>query len=201
MKKLSSLLFISLFMISISCDDNSTDGGYYTNRLIPFKLNNSWEYVHFIYDTSGGILGQNTHLTKVIKDTVISKTHFYAYGNWGDYYTTNGDGVWFYLFYQNGTEEHYLYYKYPCKTNDTYSFPFGRPPAIVTVLSTNKSVQVEAGTYSCILYRFDLEGTDSYSNFYISPGIGIVKTEHYQTSSHDKIYKSSEERLLSYQFN
>jgi hypothetical protein len=201
MKKFGIFLFISLFIVSISCDDNSTDGGYYTNGLIPFKLNNSWEYVHFIYDTSGNIRGQDTTLTEVVRDTVISKTHFYAYGNWGDYYTTNGDGVWIYLFYQNGNEEHYLYYKYPCKTNDTYSFPLGRPPAIVTVLSIDKNVQVEAGAYSCILYRFDLEGIDSYSNFYISPGIGIVMYEHYETSPQNKIYKSSEERLLSYQLN
>jgi hypothetical protein len=109
--------------------------------------------------------------------------------------------VWLYEFHILEPEEHSLYLKYPCKQSDTYSFTLGRPPAAVSILSTNKNVQVEAGTFSCILYRFDLEGLDSYHDYYVAPGIGIVKVESYRPKVSGAFFKSAEARLVSYHLN
>lgn len=201
MKKLGIFFFIGLVLVSYSCDDSTTNS-YFPNRLIPFKLNNSWEYVHFFYDTSGNVISLDTTITQVVKDTVISGIRFYKYGNYSiDHYTTKEDGIWLYEFHLDSTEEHSLYFKYSCKKGDTYPFILGRPHAVVSILSTNQSVQVEAGTFSCILYRFDLEGLDSYLNIYIAPGIGIVKYENFQARKSGTIYKRAEERLVSYHLN
>jgi hypothetical protein len=189
-------------LISYSCDDGTTNS-YFPNSLIPFKLNNSWESVHFLYDSSGIPFYADTHVTQIVKDTVISGIRFYKYEKYSiDHYTTKPDGIWLYEFhFVDSTEEHSLYFKYPCKQGDTYTFTLGRPHAVVTVISTNQNVQVEAGTFSCILYRFDLEGLDSYLDFYAAPGVGIVKVESYSPKVSGTIYKSSEERLLSYHLN
>lgn len=201
MKSGTIFLFISLIILSYSCDDSTTNS-YFATRLIPFKLNNSWESVHFYYDSSGNVIDTLNTVDTILKDTVISGMRFYSYGSLIYYYTNKDDGVWLYEFSFGGTEEHYLYFKYPCNKGDTYPFPFGRPHAVVSIISTNQSVQVEAGTFSCILYRFDLEGLDSYLNIYIAPGIGIVKAESYQPRrSGSTFYKSSEERLVSYHLN
>jgi hypothetical protein len=202
MKKLSIFFFIWLMLVSYSCDDSTTNS-YFATSLIPFKLNNSWESVHFLYDSSGIPFYADTHVTQIVKDTVISGTRFYKYGKYSiDHYTAKADGIWLYEFHLDSTEEHSLYFKYPCKKGDTYPFTLGRPHAVVSILSTNQSVQVEAGTFECILYRFDLDGLDSYLDFYAAPGIGIVKAESYQSRrSGGTIYKNSEERLLSYHLN
>lgn len=202
MKLSCFFLIISLTMLNYSCDENSTEGNF-SDNLIPFKLNNSWEYVHFLYDSSGNVISLDTAITQIVKDTVISGIRFYKYGiNSIDHYTTKEDGVWLYFFhFVDSTEEHSLYFKYPCKNGDTYSFTLGRPHALVSIISTNQSVEVEAGIFTCILYRFDLEGLDSYINIFIAPGIGIVKYENYQKRTTNTIYKFAEERLLSYHLN
>jgi hypothetical protein len=201
MKELSIFLFIGLIIVSYSCDDNSTDG-YFSQELIPFKLNNSWESVHFLYDSLGNVLGTFNNVGTILKDTVISEMRFYSYGSSIFYYTNKNDGVWLYEFPSGGPEEHYLYFKYPCNKGDTYPFTFGRPHSVVYILSTNQSVQVEAGTFKCILYHFDLDSLDSYNDIYIAPGVGTVKAEHYESRRPGGIiYKSSEERLVSYHLN
>ncbi len=197
--KIISLFIIVCLLIFYSCSENSTEGNVDSNILIPFKVGNNWEYKGIYYDTLGNVIDTHNTVEQIIKDTIISNMHFYTYDNWGVYYTIKEDGVWMYLFYQNGTEEHYLYDKYPCKTNDTYSFPFGRPPAIVTVLSTNQSIQVEAGTFSCILYHFQFDSLNSYNNIYIAPGIGIIKYEHFQGRQSSTAYKTIESNLIRYQ--
>ena len=201
MKRLSIFLFSCLIIVSNSCDDNSTDS-YFSKNLIPFKLNNSWESVHFLYDSSGIAFYSDTIVTQIVKDTVISGIRFYKYGKYSiDHYTTKPDGIWLYFFHFDSTEEHSLYFKYPCEQGNTYTFTLSRPPAVVSVLSTNHSVQVEAGTFSCILYRFDLEGLDSYHDFYVAPGVGIVKAESYRPKVSGTFFKSAEDRLLSYHLN
>lgn len=201
MKKSIIFLFISLIAVNSSCDDSTTNS-YFTNSLIPFKLNNSWENVHFLYDSSGIPLYVDTTVAQIVIDTVISGTHFYKYGKYSIYhYTTKEDGIWEYEFHLDSTEKHSLFLKYPCKQGDTYTFTLGRPPAVVSILSTNQNIQVEAGTFSCILYRFDLEGLDSYLNFYVAPGVGIVKAESYRPKVSGTFFKSAEERLLSYHLN
>ncbi|MBK9098703.1 MAG: hypothetical protein IPM14_11425 [bacterium] len=202
MKKSIIFLFISLIAVSSSCDDSTTNS-YFPNSLIPFKLNNSWESVHFLYDSSGIPFYTDTIVAQIVKDTVISGIRFYKYGLYSiDHYTSKDDGIWLYFFhFVDSTEEHSLYFKYPCKQGDTYNFTLGRPHAVVTVLSTNQNIQVEAGTFSCILYRFDLEGLDSYHNYYIAQGVGIVKAESYRSKVSGTFFKSAEDRLLSYHLN
>lgn len=199
MKMLFIFLFISLMIIIYSCNESSTDGNSDVSSLIPFKLNNSWEYEHLIYDSSGNVFADTT-ITQVIKDTTIFNIHFYKYDNSVIHYTTKEDGIWMYFILDTGNEEHCLYFKYPCKTGDTYPFTLGRPPAIVSILSTNQNIQVEAGTFSCILYHFEFDSL-GYTNFYIAPGIGIIKNEVFEQRINSTSFKLSEERLLSYHLN
>lgn len=200
MKKSFTFLIACLIIISYSCDENSTGEYSDAKGLIPFKLNNSWEYLNIISDSSGNVIGTDTITMRIIKDTIISNIHFYKYDNSVLHLTSKQDGIWIY-FISDSIEEYYLEYKYPCKTGDTYSFLYGRPPAVVSVVLTSTNVQVEAGTFSCILYRFDLDGLDSYNDIYIAPGVGIVKIEHYEARISSAIYKSSERRLISHHLN
>jgi hypothetical protein len=197
MKLAFVFLIATLIILNYSCNENSTDSNY-SDSLIPFKLNNSWEYLHFIYDTSGNVMDTYTATERIIKDTIISDIHFYKYDNSVRHLTSKQDGIWMYFISDTGVDESSLYYKFPCKTGDIYNVTIGRPPAVASVLSTNDNVTVESGTFNCILYRFDFDMNDSYHNIYISPGIGIIKYEHYQARTTGTVYKSTEERLLSY---
>ena len=124
--------------------------------------------------------------------------HLFSYGGDRFYSANREDGLWNYSFDYYGSEEHYLYLKYPCRAGDTYDYPAGRPPGVVTVVSTNESIQVKAGTFSCILYRFDFEEIVSHLNIYAAPGIGIVKSEHFSRGDISASYKDWEDHLLEY---
>jgi hypothetical protein len=76
----------------------------------------------------------------------------------------------------------------------------GRPPAAVSVLSTNQNIQVEAGTFSCIFYHFEFDSL-GYTDFYIAPEIGIIKNEVFEQRINNTPFKRLEERLLSYHLN
>ena len=199
MKLPFAFLIVSLTLLNYSCNENSTDSNS-SDSLIPFKLNNSWEYSHFIYDTSGNVMGTFTATERIIKDTIISDIHFYKYDNSARHLTSKQDGIWMYFISDTGVGESSLYYKFPCKAGDIYNVTIGRPPAVASVLSTNDTVTVEAGTFNCILYRFEFD-IDHFSNTYIAPGIGIIKHEFFEKYQTIATFKRSEERLLSYHLN
>ena len=200
MKRISFFVIGSLIII-YSCNENSTGINPAGDNIIPLKVGNSWKMEVSFYDSLGNVFYVDTSTSQIMKDTLISGLHLFSYGGDIFYYANREDGLWSYEFHLSGEEVSYLYYKYPCKSGDTYSVTVGRPPAVVTVVSKNETVQVEAGTFSCILYRFDFEEIASHINIYAAPGIGIVKSEHFSRGDISASYKDWEDHLLEYQVN
>ena len=165
---------------------------------MPLKLGNYWKMEHTLYDSLGNVFYIDTTSQEVVRDTLLNNVHLFSFGSYKYYYTNNADGLWDYIFDSSGNEEHYLYLKYPCKAGDIYDYQTGRPPVVVTVVSTNETVQVKAGSFSCILYRFDFPEIPSHTNIYATSGIGIVKSE---TFSKGNTYQDGESQLLEYQIN
>jgi len=198
MKATILIIMISLFFCFF-CSEHSTEGNSSANNLIPFKVGNYWEYKTILYDTLGNIRDIHYGTSRIIKDTVIFNLHFYKYDNSTIHFITKEDGIWIYKISYTGDEEHSLYLKYPCKTGDTYRFTLGRPPCEVSVLSTKQQVQVEAGTFSCIVYHFKLDSMEAYNNYYYAPGVGEVKGEVFDGRVTSTTYKSSESQLIRYQ--
>jgi hypothetical protein len=197
--KIISLFIIVCLLIFYSCSENSTEGNVDSNILIPFKVGNNWEYKNIYYDTLGNVIDTHNTVEQIIKDTVIFNLLFYKYDNSPAHLTYKKDGIWFYEIVDSVIEEQSLYLKYPCKTGDTYRFSIGRPPSDVSIISTAQNVQVEAGTFSCILYHFKHDSINGYNNLYVAPGIGTIKYEHFYGRQSSTIYKTSESTLIRYQ--
>jgi len=199
MKIVCVFLFISIVITCYSCSENSTESNPNNISLIPFKLNNYWEYAHIIYDSGGNIIISDSALYKVDKDTFFLNQRYFGYEDSRFYYTNKNDGLWMYELIGDSVKNG-IYLKYPCNVGDSYVFIFGRP-LNVTVTSLNEKVTVEAGTFSCIQYRFRYTPTSPYSYTYVAPGVGIIKSDGFQESEDSSIYKSWEESLLEYQLN
>ena len=195
MIKFNRNLFIVAILLSNSCSDFLSDSNN-SIALIPFKLNNQWEYADTKYDSSGNIWLADTIIYRVDKDTIINNQRLYRYDSYF-FYTIKSDGIWMYEFIGDSTRQT-LFLKYPCNIGDTYLFTFGRPNT-VTVTSLNEKVTVEAGEYSCIKYHFEYYPSSPYVNIYVKPGLGIIKQESFSGDKYYPDYKTGEESLLRYQ--
>ena len=197
--RLSFLFLISCVIINYSCTENSTGVILGGDNIMPLKLGNYWKMEHTLYDSFGNVFYIDTTSQQVVRDTLLNNVHLFSFGSYKYYYTNNADGLWDYIFNSSGNEEHYLYLKYPCKAGDIYNYSITRPDAVVTVVSTNETVPIKAGSFSCILYRFDFPEIVAHTNIYATPRIGIIKYEHFSRGDIATSYKDIEEQLLEYQ--
>lgn len=173
-----------------------------TRAFYPLTRGNTWSYV-----VSPNLLrGQDSiDVQTVVRDTVIDAQTWsfltYTYGNprnrFGMWYRNSDQGLW--MLYSPSPV---LYYRYPCQPGDTYPGPAGIDT--IRVVSTQLQLSVPAGTFTCILYERSITQYFSsgpftfYTDSYVSPGTGEVKTEFYSADSTKVKYLSSTHTLIAY---
>lgn len=158
--------------------------------ILPLKVGNKWYYQWKKYDFYGTITSDSSGSVSIKKDTTINNDLCFLYGK-NSYFTEKSNGI--YIYYKNYANP-YLYFKYPANTGDNYN-P-GPGSMFTSVVSTNISTSVPAGTFNCYNYKVLYIGSISefYYNYYMAPYIGIVKTELYYKVS-GKYYKVNSEEL------
>ena len=180
---------IILIAILVSGCSNSASNGVASGVLMPLTYNNNWTYGSVSTDSVTG----KPYFTDTVSDTVkytifsikslwsgVVSTNDSEIGVPGRYYRNAADG----LHYSDpGSNIDNLIAKYPANAGDTFqenfiitdeNSPTPRDTSItVTVLATNASVTVPAGTFQCMKYASLPLGRSSIS--YYAPGVGLIE--------------------------
>ena len=169
---------IALVFLYVSCkNDSNPVATIPVAEIVPLKIGNSWTASQTNYDTLGNIVSSVEFTSSVTKDTtVLGKTFFFtASGDSRPWRMNTDTGLVHvkYPFYFSDPPSLYLDYKYPTSVGDF----FRRDDLDGKVIATNVTVQVPAGTFSCIKYEFSY-GLRLFE-VYVQPGVGEVKTVSY----------------------
>jgi hypothetical protein len=178
---------IILIAILASGCSNSTSNGVASGVLMPLAFDNNWTY-EFVSTLPG-----KPFYTDTVSDTVeytiyslssswsgVVSTNDSEIGVPGRYYRNAADGL---HYSEPGSNIDNLIAKYPANVGDTFQenvivtdegSPTPRDTMItVTVLATNSSVTVPAGTFQCMQYASLPLGVSSIR--YYAPGVGLIE--------------------------
>ncbi len=178
MKKNLSLIILAItaaFLI-ISCnknDNNTTAPPPQSQPTGPFPLEigNSWTYQVTFFDIDGTKQSTTgTVIYQITRDTTVDgeKWYYLKTESSGIYYLNRSNGVWSVL---NGNKQTFL--KYPTTKSDRYSTTIGN----MRIASTDTSITVPKGTFSCYEYR--LSQSTPCNDYYFLGGTGFIRIDFY----------------------
>ncbi|MBM2815697.1 MAG: hypothetical protein HW421_2459 [Ignavibacteria bacterium] len=189
---------MAVIILLLSCKENSSSPSNQSNFIIPLKIGNSWNSKITELGSNGLVISTLNETDYILKDTVIGMHKVYCMktifngidNNLVSYGLNKNDGLYS-INIENGKVNEYLWYKYPCKVGDIYF----RHGDTVKVEATDVEITVPAGKFRCVKYHLYHEFP---SYFYLCPGIGPVKQEHFEYDSKGKLYMNGKIELISY---
>jgi len=197
MKTLCTCLLISLFILSCKKDDNPTAATPAATQILPLKAGNQWTFKVTNYNQAGVVTSIGTMIITVLRDSIISGETWSVLSSTSGtnlaVYTNRTDGL-----YAMSSGTPYLLAKYPGSVNDTYT----GIQSSKKIMSTNISITVPKGTYSCYQYQTTSSVISTLvTNEYYSPGVGYIQLEGADIGTDGKVYRSTLYELASCTLN
>ncbi len=170
---MKSIIFSFLVVIClISACSESSSPTKHNDEIFPLAIGNKW-----VYQKTLGNGFDTTCTYQIMMDTILNNEKWYGYGC--TLLQNNESGLWAILIDDSSTNRNpTLFYKYPALAGQEYEYTDIK----VKVISINEEVTVPAGKFICYHYRFPLykeEYLEVYMDYYLSPGVGMVKVEEY----------------------
>ena len=198
MRKIQYLIIISIILL-LNCCGNPTEPSK-IERILPLNKGNIWIYQKYFIDSKDSLLDYGIDTIKVLSDTIVDDTRFSYIKYFSRIFSLGyiNDSLFSYVD-PNYKLKHYLIYTYPCNVGDLYLSDFG----LCNVENIDTTITVLAGKFKCIKYKFHAtneRGVGFEDYHYCSPGVGIIKIEHFENSfSQNEVFiKISEKELISY---
>lgn len=212
-KKLDSirakLCFARIFVLLcaslalFSCESNPVTPSSEDIGWIPFKKGNLWKFIRTYYDPLGNVIliQHNADSIFIAADTVLDGKKWYYRRYFGHKlaYRNTSSGVMARLVSENTLATPFVQYKFPVQTGEAFGFPivfFSGYQAwlddityTATVISTDTTITVPAGSFRCVQYRLQRAShIFSWQDEFIAPRFGWVKRDSYYTSN-DSVFK------------
>ncbi|MES2765302.1 MAG: hypothetical protein V4642_05510 [Bacteroidota bacterium] len=167
---------LTFFIIGVlaGCKSSTTEPDTTPKTIMPLKTGNSWVYKSYTIEPNTGLKidTKRDFTTTVGAETLVNGEKWFSISNFimpnNDEVMVQlkADGLWLTVDDLPG-----LLFKYPAQLNSTFTNPGG----MVTVVSTSAKVESGGKNYTCYHYKIQEEVADSDINFYVAPGIGLVK--------------------------
>ncbi|MEP7217366.1 MAG: hypothetical protein ABI876_00535, partial [Bacteroidota bacterium] len=179
------------------CGDSSSPSspvtGNQSGKLIPLALGNQWLYATTLYDSTGATTGTRTDTTKVNADTLIQGEQWFFFNDDHAAPTANRSDGLYYWDPASGTAR--IYIRIPGTVGDSYE----RGNLRYTLVSTNTTVTVPAGVFSCYqLLVTDANNSNVESTISIAPGTGTVKIESRGKRGDGSVFVGFRSEMKSY---
>lgn len=188
MKAFYSLFIMFVMLISFHCGKNSSPVSPLPSSpgIIPLRVGNSWIFTQTNFDTSGNEISKGDLSYSITRDTLMSDGRLYFVfredslffdSYYQQYLFTNGwlindrEGLW--KAFQNST----LVYAYPTDTSS--SSWFNRAGLVGRTPTTNETILVPAGFFTCIKYEFASTMSMRLFDVYVQPNFGEVMSVSY----------------------
>jgi hypothetical protein len=177
-RALPAASFVLLCLLTLSCGKNddsveSTPG--VPNVILPLQVGYSWTYQRISFDTQGTIVGMDTLVERVGRDTLIQGERWYIWATTSGFSmgTLRGDGYWSYV---GGVPA--LTLRYPASLHDMYLLSDTGPTMRVLALDT--LIAVPVGTFPCSAYeQLSFRDGARIRIDYYAANTGLVRAEEY----------------------
>ncbi|MCP4566770.1 MAG: hypothetical protein GY841_04220 [FCB group bacterium] len=159
-----------------------SDGFTPGESIMPLAEGNLWNYQISAYDTVAlGMVPTSVDSFKVLGDTVLGEETWYFVVGLGPNRGTvrnRDDGFWFI----RPGEEPFLFAKYPAVPGEEYRNQISGTDVYNRVEETSVEITVPAGKFVCFKYRQIVGAKRMTTDYYFSPGNGLVKTDIHSPS-------------------
>ncbi|MFO7524063.1 MAG: hypothetical protein R6W68_01285 [Ignavibacteriaceae bacterium] len=189
-----ALLVSSLIMLACSSETNPIIHYGKNAEIYPLAIGNKWEYSRFVYDINHYIIGKDTISTEIDRANLKNGVEWFGIAfSWGEI-SKQTDGIWMQHTQAPLEPIPSLVYKYPTFSGDSY--PYWK------VISTQKMIKIGLGYFMTIQYRFLKNSeTNEYIDYFLYPGIGLIKSKNVRKDSSGIYYTAIEEELIKYIVN
>lgn len=193
-KRCLVLLVSSLIMFACSNETNPIIYQGKNDEIYPLAIGNRWEYSRSAYDINFNIIGKDTFSTEIDMSYLKNGVEWFGIAFSWVQISKQSDGVWMQHTQAPIEPIPSLVYKYPTFSGDTY--PYWK------VVSTQKIIKIGLGYFRTIQYRFLKNSeTNDYIDFFLCPGIGLIKSKSVRKDSSGNFYTEIEEELIKYTVN
>ncbi len=169
--------FFLIFLLFNGCNSNKQNPITPIEKplIIPLKIGNQWLGKAERIGNDGNVITSSYIGISVIGFSIIDSTELFILQRDGfQYLCSNTDSGFVY----NINGQNYLRYKYPASIGDQFSVSWN---AYRVVVSTDTTINTEYGEYKCYHYSLKSYDNDFHTEEFVSPNIGFVYLEHYQT--------------------
>lgn len=180
------------------------------DSIMALNVGNRWIWQTTLYDTLGKPYSTYHDSLRIDSVQVINSENWYFPGQpYGDLAFANLVGGCYYrAFTSNTPGPSFLFYKYPATLNESYKAPQGLVSGshvwivdslrMMTVLSTDTTVTISAGTFHGYLYRYAMTNGFQYSEEFLAPGRGWVRILTYVRIRDGVYFKQSSKELIKF---
>jgi hypothetical protein len=189
-----ALLISSLILSSCSKESNPIIYQGKTDEIYPLAIGNKWEYSKSAYDINYNIISKDTFSTEIDMSYLKNGVEWFGISFSWLQISKQSDGIWMQHTQAPVEPIPSLAYKYPTYNGDSY--PYWK------VISTEKIIMIGLGYFRTIQYRYLRNSeTNEYDDYFLCPGIGLIKYNRVRKDSSSKYYIEIEEELLTYTVN
>lgn len=146
-------------------------------KIFPLATNTEWIYNVSALDTTVNALRViKVDTLRIVSDTLIEGVKWFKTMGLGldNAYAINwNDG----LYYAFAGDKPFLFAKYPADVGDTFASMIGQVEAKTIVAAVGLEVKVPAGSFFCHQYSQKIGGPGMTTNYYLAPGVGLIKME------------------------
>lgn len=206
-------VFMSLFYLA--CRNLSTEPVedkpiLAKDSIVALKVGNRWIWQIAFYDTVGMLHSTTYDSLRIDSVQVIGSEHWHFPGKPYEKlaFANLAGGCYYRAFSSAAPTSSFLFYKYPATLNESYKAPQGLVSGsrvwivdtlkIMTVLSTDTTITVPAGTFRCYLYRYAWINGNFYSEEFLSPGRGWIRILGYTKLREGVYFKQSLKELIEF---
>ncbi|MFD3000957.1 hypothetical protein ACFS7Z_11330 [Pontibacter toksunensis] len=199
-KKILSAVSVLLIQFTLSSCEKEVDITP-VEQVVPLQVGNEWAYAVKDYDTHGNLLTTSSYAYTVRKDTTIDNSTWYILSD-NRIVQNSRDG---YVYYNEAGKQPVMIY--PGTSFGEIGYMYKYQDYDLTVLTSRSqqmdTVEVFSESYASYLFKIenkykaptDVETHIITEHNYVSPGIGLVRTDIYYVDS-EKIRQRRE--LVSY---
>jgi hypothetical protein len=204
-----SVLMISLFFACSKSNNNNSTPPTKSNGLMPLSVGNFWEYNKTIYDSNGVVIGTTLDEIDIIEQVGVSGITYYE-ESWASFPKNVGS------FFVNADTNTLV--KYDSAIQYTFFKRVQTDSTAVDSWSDTVTSRCKGHNY---LYAFtdstNISGFNCLRNviyvndcagfnfekwvYYLQPGLGLVRIQHYVVKSDDTFYLQSSEDLGTHHIN
>lgn len=164
------------------------------DEIYPLAIGNRWEYSRTAYDINSNIIWKDTFSTEIDMSYLKNGVEWFGIASSWVQVSKQLDGIWMQHTQAPVEPVPSLVYKYPTHSGDSYPYWI--------VISTQKIIKIGLGYFRTVQYRFLKNSeTNEYIDYFLCPGVGLIKSKSHRKDSSGIYYTEIEEELINYTVN